>query len=308
VEVEILRAAGPQLRAWKKSALPALERLSQSASFERAYRLLPHVLDLAGESQPLQAAFSAWLSGARPKGASAIQRAALSVRALEVLSESARSPAAYQEQVMGLFASDNMRVRRSALIASIDEDLQAPEQEVLRLLARDDWPEVRAAAARATTAFEPRVDQTTLERTLARRLRKDAHPSVRAAVARALGGRSGEHSRKALRRAFEKDESHEVRAEAALALGDLCDTESLAPLTAAVRELSRGPVGDGPIVVGLAAVSALAKMAPADLDKRVKPALGDSVSAVLKNQVSQRLLAADAARQSGKASSCQSAK
>jgi hypothetical protein len=84
--------------------------------------------------------------------------------------------------------------------------------------------------------------------------------------------------------------------------------ESLAPLTAAVRELSRGPVGDGPIVVGLAAVSALAKMAPADLDKRVKPALGASVSAVLKNQVSQRLLAADAARQSGKASSCQSAK
>lgn len=308
VEVEILRAAGPKLKEWHKSTLPALERLSDGASFERAYRLLPHVLGLASKSKALQEAFSAWLVGKKPQGASEMQRAALSVRALEVLSEGSSSTSGYGPEVAELLASDNMRVRRAALMVLRSDEIEAPRREVLRLLARDDWPEVRAAAAEATTSLESEGKSEDLERTIARRLRKDPHPTVRAAVARSLAKRSGEHSRRALRRAFEKDESYEVRAEAALALGDLCDSGSVAPLTASVRELGRGPVGDGPIMVGLAAVTALAAIAPEDLQQRLEPARGASVSAVLKNQVEQRVLAVEEGRRAGRIPTCASGK
>jgi HEAT repeat protein len=158
------------------------------------------------------------------------------------------------------------------------------------LLRKDDWPQVRAAAALALVVGKRSAhEKKSVASALLRRLRRDGDPKVRASIARAFSQVGGEDVVLALRRAFEKDESHFVRAQAALSLGALCDAGSLEELTRAAHQLAAAPMGDGPIVVGLAAVTALVQIGPADLDQRLAPTLSKKVSGVLRTQVKRRV-------------------
>lgn len=288
-QTELLRALGPHLPKWRAEAVPLAERLAAGALFERAYLLLPHVLELAPHSPALALHFGKWLSG--NPAVSKIERAALSVRALELLTDAGpQATLHYQSSVIRLLGAENVRVRWAAYVAAARASLPLPLDTVSFALRRDEWPMVRAAAVEASVkAPLPAGEREKLGKLLIRRLRQDSEIRVRSAVATALGKLTGEDTLTALRKAMATDDSYLVRAKAAEALGARCDLGSLRALTQAAHELARAPASEGPIVVGLAAVRALVALGPADLEKRLAPTRSEQVSAVVRVQVERQI-------------------
>ncbi len=292
VQLELVRALRPTLRDWKKSGLKLVEALSRGASFREAYLLAPVASDWLEESTILRQAFSDWLAGRQPIKLKPTQRAALSVRVFETLTErETKGKEDYRAESLSLLSSENVRVRASALnwLAHFPgADLVKPAGD---LLEDDTWPRVRAAAAAvlgSVAASNPQLSEDVID-DLASELRSDDDPGVRRALVRALSLVSTPDSQKQLRRALEKDEDYKVRAEAARALGRLCDTSSLETLTDLAHDLARAPAGEGPVTLSLAALSALIDLNPSDLDSRVAPLLSDQVPGMLRVRVQARL-------------------
>lgn len=289
-QVELVRALLPLLKDLGASAQEMVLNLSKGANFEEAYLVAPAAFRLAPDVPELRESISAWLLGSLPKDSTTNEKSALSVRVLELLRESEADSLRMNKDVRTLLTSDNARVRRSAFEVLVEAPGSVTSAELTRALKNDDWPQVRAASAQAASSLSPAsATGQELSRVLSRRLPRDEHAIARRAIARALGHIGDESSKKALRKTLKKDESYEVRAEAALSLGDLCDHESVEDLTSLAHELVSGAMDDGPILVGLASVSALTRLHPSDLDARMKPLLSKSASGVLRNQVQRRL-------------------
>src|SRR5690606_11711808 len=252
VQVELVRALSPLL-AEEEGVERFVDRLAEKADFSRAYHLAPHLARMAQGDKNLEKVLGDWLRGRASGDLSPAESAALSVHVLGVLRdlEDRAMTLRYEPVVAELLTSTNMRVREAALMNLATHRSNVGRDRAMQFLARDDWPEVRAAAAGVVAESAARRDEA--ERLLARRLPRDSDEGVRRAVAQALAKTGGETAKSSLRRAFAKDESYGVRAEAAISLGKLCDTQSLDAFTHAARRLSSGMLEDGPIELGLAA-------------------------------------------------------
>jgi HEAT repeat protein len=289
-QVELVRALLPKLSSFGPGARKMLSELAEDANFEEAYLLAPAVFQFFPQGRQFEQSLTAWLTGTLPKAASAVERAALSARILELLRDTEGLDLDLNREVRELISSDNPRVRRAALEVLAQEPGRVSEQELTVVLREDKWPQVRAASAEAASALSPTSETgRELARVLSKRLPRDEHPVARRAIARALGHIGDDAGVQALRKALKKDESYEVRAEAALSLGDLCDEESIESLSSYAQELGAGAMGDGPILLGLASLSALVRLNPSDLSSRVQPLLSKNVPGVLRNQVERRL-------------------
>lgn len=291
-QIELVRALLPHLTHWDTLTEPLVQRLSQQASFEEAYRLAPAVLTFASRNDELKTLARAWLQGTRPSNASETQRAALSVRMLELMRESKfkKAQESYAQEVPQLLSSPNVRVRRASFEYLSEVPGLVTPDEIISAMKEDPWPEVRARAAAAAVTFSPGGEEAQeLTRFLSRRMARDEHALARRGIAQALGQLGGKTAIKALRKALEEDDFYEVRAEAALSLGDACDHDSVNVLTDRAQALSHGVVGEGPLLVGLAAVTSLKRLNPPDLKQRMAPLLSKKVSGVLRNQVRLRL-------------------
>jgi len=292
-QLQLVRALGPVLPNWGTPAEKLVSRLAQNAEFEDAYLLAATVLPLAAGNSDLSDTFSAWVSGKKPKGLQEIPSAALSVHALELLAEVELTKGApqFNGETRSLLRHKNVRVRRAALDVLVREPGKLSAIELEPLLVDDPWPQVRLRAAAAGGNFAPQSPEARAFASLmSRRLSRDGSSVVRRALARSLAHYGGESVVEELRERMHDDDSFEVRAEATLSLGKLCDRGSLQDITQSAQSLTTA-MGDGPIELGLASVSALAYLKPVDLKERIAPLLSDKVSGILRNQVKLRLAA-----------------
>ncbi len=270
--------------------------LARQADFEAAYLL---VRPLAARSTHLESGpiVRGWLSGDAPRNLSSSQRAALRVHVIEALLET-DAKALPTGLIAGLLKSENMRVRRSAgsyLKRHPDAEAAA---DLSRILKKEKWPDVRIEAAEAlgqligtsTTKLDAQ-QRAELHAFLIRRLRREEEPLVRRALVRGLVAYSSEETRRALRKSLRKDDSYEVRREAALALGRLCDQDSASELTELALKLVSGEVDEGAIALSLAAISALAHLAPGDLETRLAPLLSKQVAGPVRARIVAQLTA-----------------
>ena len=288
--VELVRALGTGVLSWGPVGEKLVKELATDANFSEAYLLAPTVLSLAKEHAGFRDIYGAWVDGGRPSKMSALEEAALLSHVLELLMDNGDSDSrvAFQESVLANLLHGNVRVRVAALgvLAQVPSGTSA--DDLRHHLLQDGWPRVRTAAARVAGA-QAGSEGSTFADLLSRSLKRDIDAGVRRASARALAQHGGDTALSSLRRTLKKDESFEVRAEATLSLGKLCDLESLDVITQNAQALARDAMGDGPIVLGLASVTALASLHPADLDKRLAPLKSKKVSGVLRNQVQLRL-------------------
>lgn len=292
--VELLRALRYELKHFGPELRTLALGLVNDASFEEAYLMTPALVAVSRKSAPLQQKLTQWLKGELPAGLGAQPRYALQVQILsQVTEQSADLGALFAPETAGLLESENVRVRGAAL----ERLAQIPSAEFVdaaeKLARKDAWPRVRSSAATALAAaalHQGQGDaQADLISFLAKRSRKEEDPAVRRTVVKSLSRLPSEEAVTALRRALEKDEDYSVRAEAARGLGRLCDMASVEELTTLAHELARAPVGDGPITLSLAALSALIDLHPKDLDARLAPLLGDQLPGPLKIRVEARL-------------------
>jgi hypothetical protein len=287
-QVELVRALSPLLNE-EKGMEAFLIRLAREADFEDAYHLAPHVAPAALGNKNLEEILGRWLLGRTSVKLALVESSALSVHVLGILRdlESNALTERYDQQLGQLLDSENMRVREAALVNLATSDSQVGRQRAKQFLVRDEWPQIRAAAAGVVAGSKTERDE--VERILGRRMKRDRDDEVRRAIAQALVRTGGESAVGSLRRALSKDESYSVRAEAALSLGKLCDTQSVDALTQAARRLASGTLEDGPIELGLAAVTALAYLAPPDIEQRLAPLLSDKTPSLTRKQVEKRL-------------------
>ncbi|HVZ35394.1 MAG TPA: HEAT repeat domain-containing protein, partial [Polyangiaceae bacterium] len=173
-----------------------------------------------------------------------------------------------------------VRVREASVLRSGELGLAAAVPDLRERLQRDAWPLVRVAAAQALSRYR---DVPDLDGVLAAAL-SDPAPSVRAASVRALGRRGASGSVALILERFKDPaEAAPVRAGAAEALGELCATSALEPLSAALqRMLGERPAADD-LLVGTAAISALGRLHPPDLEQRFAPLLGKESPPVLRH-------------------------
>ncbi|HYQ03967.1 MAG TPA: HEAT repeat domain-containing protein [Polyangiaceae bacterium] len=255
VTVDVLRALGDRIGEFQPAAGAAIARLSTAnASFRTRFLLLSPSAELAAQDPALRAAFAQSLaSDPDPR---------FRARALSVL----KVPAQFEAQVSAALNDSDVRVREAAIHAS--NGLQSTVPLVSTLLAKDEWPLVRMAAADAlATAKGSPSAPTALSRAI-----DDPSPHVRAHVIVALG----EHHvsadlDKIRKRLLDEEEYPMVRAAAAQALAAFCDVSSLDALTRYAQKLIDPMASPQDHMVGSAALLALGEMHPADLAKRLEP-------------------------------------
>jgi hypothetical protein len=173
---------------------------------------------------------------------------------------------------------------RDAALASLSAIGGAPlgpaVPAILDRLATDPWTFVRVHAAEAL-AVAPAGGKA--DETLAETLAVDASAPVRARIVEALGKRGARSQVRAVRgRLEDTEEDAEVRVAAAVALGRMCDAKSVDALSLYVQKAAI-PGADGPLLaIGIAAASALGRLDPPDLTKRLAPLEAPSVPTSLK--------------------------
>ncbi len=170
--------------------------------------------------------------------------------------------------LIGAVEDREPRVREAALASLVDEPSGDAAGPAIDRLLHDDWPFVKAKAVEvlAGAPAASRVDDA-----LGAALR-DASPGVRVAVILALVQRHATSWRGAVRmRLDDRDEDHDVRASAAVALGGLCDVDSIARLAELARRLAEPGIDPDTQQLGLGALAGLAALQPADLRTRLAP-------------------------------------
>lgn len=254
--LDLLRALGDEISAYPEAG-PAVARLAADPAFRTRFLLLEPAARLAA-SDP----------GARRFVEDTLARddnPLLRAQAARVL----RAAAPFQRALVAAVADPEMRVREAAVekVKELGAGFAAPAVEA-RLLG-DPWPLVRAASAEAIAALGP---SSQLDAALVEALEDDS-ALVRAPAVRALGARGARHHAEAIRDLLtDRDESVPVRAAAASALGTLCDGESLDALTEYARKLQDPYLGELRPVAS-AALHALGRLHPADLQSRIAPLL-----------------------------------
>jgi HEAT repeats len=177
-------------------------------------------------------------------------------------------PQRFQRELLGAVADRDLRVREAGARALSTAEAGFATPALRERLREDEWPLVRAAAADAL-ARHPKNEQ--VDEALTKAVGDDS-PLVRARSIRALSDRNARGATDRIRdRLADAEEWPEVRAEAARALGALCDAESVGELTAFTKPLA-DPMASPPAqLIGTAAVTALGRIAPRNLQQLLAP-------------------------------------
>ncbi|HHH29412.1 MAG TPA: hypothetical protein ENK57_13845, partial [Polyangiaceae bacterium] len=259
-KIDLLRAVGPSLGRYEHGAAALAQTLAEDGSFRTKYLLLEPAAVLAADGDARATAFlrESLSSGSPP----------LRARAAEV-----SGPVTSLAGALGKALDDESpRVRRAALAAmTIGADAMTPttERHVLRLLRADRWTFVRKEAAQALSRRPP---SPATDQALVAAL-DDAPRDVRVAALRALGHRgSVSTAADILELADAPNESVYVRTAAIRALSDLCHRDAVPFLyKLALRAGYQQLPYDQPL--GMAALSALDHIRPADLSQQLAPLL-----------------------------------
>jgi HEAT repeat protein len=253
--------------------------LATDHSFRTRYLLLEPAGHLARNADPLATRF--------------LQDTLRSDPDRYVRAEAARASSGIRPLAPGLavaLGDSGPRVRLAALEALAE--MKAPlapaaEIAVVGLLANDPWTFVREAAA---AALGVGATSTESEDALVAALEDDSS-LVRIAAVRALGQRKSDAARDRVRAvADQPKETVSVRVAAITALGQMCDSNSLALLTKLAGRVGAPQLPyDRPL--GMAALNALGRIHPTDLGDRIAPLLGRNVPAAVR-QLAQGLLRA----------------
>lgn len=192
---------------------------------------------------------------------------------------------------------------RRALVAAVDDPEPRVREAALRSLGAkpgadataalerrltsDPWTFVRVAAALALAASPPDAH---VDARLVAAL-GDASPKVRAEALTALGKRRVTTAGAAIEaRARARDEDLEVKRAALTALGATCDRRRVDYLTDVATRLALPMTLEGDVVLGVAAVQALAEIHPPDLERRLAP-LRDKTARAEVRRVAEAALA-----------------
>lgn len=254
-QTEVLRALGELLPRFEPEASRAFVRAAgEAATFDQRFLLLAPAVHLAaGNAAALQFTMVA-LRDPDP------HLRATAARAAPGLPE-------VQAPLIAATRDVGVRVREGSALRLGELGAATATAALVERLHDDRWPRVRSAAARSLARVGPSaaVDDA-LVAALA-----DVAPSVRAVALRALGSRGARASLPAIIERFhDTEEDVTVRAAAARALADLCDASQLDDLTRAAAKLVDRPSLDD-IALGSAAVFALGRLAPPDLEQRLAP-------------------------------------
>lgn len=253
-ELELLRATAELLPRLVPESGQAFTRAATAAtSFEQRYLLLPAAAALAVRE----------------------------VAARAFLQRSLRDPDGYLRMAAARLLPPLAELQGPLLAATRDPEVRVREASVARLgewrwpvaaaalnerLRDDAWPLVRAGAAHALTGMGPAA---ALDAALAESL-EDASDVVRAAALRALGQRGARGYLPELRERFsDEEELASVRAAAAQALAQLCDAAALPALTEAAQALLGERSDADDMLIGSAAIAALGRLHPPDLERRL---------------------------------------
>jgi HEAT repeat protein len=276
----------------------ALAQVADHADFDAAYQLVP-VLALRAAAFPQARDWLVqWMGTLRPPQLNATERAALRSHILQTVLEytPAEAGQVLSPLAVPLLSDPNVRVRAAAadfLATFPDARGGGALREVLK---RDAWPAVRGSAAQALGTLlqqssGPGLAQHRQQQVefLSKRLKNEDDPRVREVILRALSFDPTEQVRKVIRRRLVRDDAYQVRAEAAQLLGKLCDVQATEELTRAALQLSKQQVDDQAIRLGLAAVGALARLAPPDLEQRIQPLRAKQVPGLLRVRIQSEL-------------------
>lgn len=265
--IDLLRAAGPILARVATARQALLSLATAEAPFRTRYLLLVPAAELAKAGD---ADAEAFVRGSLRHDADAHIRARAAAVAARV--------GALAGDVDAAVDDPDPRVRDAALqaaqvlLASEPHATFAPARAARRL-GVDPWPFVRVSAARTLGALPADRD---VDAKLAAAL-GDASPDVRGEAVEALGRHRALAQRDAIAKLVRSDrETIDVRAKAVIALGALCDERSLGELTSLARKLA-SPAGEEDQRLGIAALTALSALRPADLEKRIGALTSDKL-------------------------------
>ena len=264
VRIDLLRAIGPSLGRVEGSS-PALASLATTgASFRTKYLLLAPAAELARAGDAAAELFlrTTLRTDVNPH---------LRARAAEV---AARVPSLGGDLVAAI---DDREVRvRVAAIRSSSHAPAAPAKPptgmdvaLARRLGSDPWTFVRSGAAQALAGMPGGgAPDAALAVALA-----DRSAEVRGHVVDALGARRATaHAPKVRERAEDREETLDVRAKAILALAEMCDREQLDDWTKLASRTAT-PNNEQDQRLGAAAIAALGRVHPPDLEARLAPLL-----------------------------------
>ncbi|MCU0693351.1 MAG: HEAT repeat domain-containing protein, partial [Polyangiaceae bacterium] len=263
--VELLRSVVPQIRAIHPQAGAAFTRMTASENdLSLRYLLLQPAAALAeiGDGRGMAYVRDRLRNDSEPMVRT---RAAELSRGIEPL----------QQALMQALEDESVRVRDAATRGLTG--VPAASMLLVRRLQVDDWPMVRAAAARALATAE---SSSKVDDRLALALR-DPSPTVRTWAATALGARGATRFGQTLRAlADSPEEKVQVRIAAVRALGRMCDRGALELLTVVARR-ARDPYSpEAASGLGSASVAALGRIHPSDLRARLQPLLSGGNNAL----------------------------
>jgi hypothetical protein len=255
-EIELLRALGEGVVQLRPEASRAFGRAAAAAhSFDQRFLLLRP----AGHLAPVDAAAAAFVRGA------------LSDPDVYLRSTAARlapNLPALHAALIAATRDEGVRVREASALRLGELAVPSAAPALVERLGDDPWPLVRAAAARSLTTARPAA---AVDDALAVALR-DASPNVRSLALKALGQRGVRSALPAIQERFTaRDEDPAVRGAAARALATLCDRTLLEELTQAAWKMSADRPSPPDMLVGAAALAALGRLAPPDLERRLTP-------------------------------------
>lgn len=269
VTTVVLRLAGPDLAPFQPEAGAAFARLSaKDLDFRSRYLLVEPAASLAS-SDPSAAAFIR----------SAIERdpdPRVRARAAEKVSD----PRHFVPALIVATNDEAVRVREAAT-RGLGGAEDATAEEVLRVrLLEDTWPIVRVAAADALRESSPggENDEVLIV------AMEDPSRHVRQAAILALGARGARGSAPLIRaRVLDAQENADVRSAAAHSLASLCDTASIDALTTLALAAATPGADESSQLVSAAALRALGRLHPADLDARIAPLLAKDTPAMVRS-------------------------
>lgn len=255
--LDLLRALGASLGKLGGGPRALADALS-GGDFAARYLLLPAAAELARTDAAARATLDRLIAG-DPDGR-------VRARAAEV---AARVPA-LAPRLVTASADPEVRVREAALGSLrvvLETERKVPAGTVAALAPRavESWTFVRVAAFRALALVPNEAEGDKL---LGKGL-EDGSPAVRAATVDAIAARGSKTHLTLLRAmADEPEETNDVRARTLVALGELCDADSLGRLTDLAAK-GRSPQSERDRALAQAAMIALGDLHPPDLERRL---------------------------------------
>jgi hypothetical protein len=264
--LDVLRALGPEARAFAKEASTALARLGGTNAYFR--------------TRYLQVAPAGLLAAHSPDARSLLSTALVADKDGRVRAAAARAildANAFQPALVRALADPEVRVRADAARALAGAPGGAATPALLERLEDDDWPLVRAAAAASLGAAPANAGA---DKALGRALEDEAW-LVRRETLGALGRRRARaYTTAVIERLDDKEERFDVRVAAARALGLLCDPAAVPALSAKLEPLADPYGSQEARGIAVAALGALRDIGPADFKQRIAILYDKSAPAV----------------------------